>query len=184
MLGIKNNFLIICDQKLDRLPNHLKIFFESGMNDVRNLKIPSLTKNTDNLGISRKQTLQIGILGALNPLPAGRAKSDNLRVFKLKFFSLCKKFHVLRVRPRISRLNIAHPKLVQSLYDINFILNRVRDALALRTIPQSRIKNRNLFHKNLHGATLRVGLCVVPLLLHSSTPLRSFQNGYRRHSNP
>ena len=57
MLGIKNDFLIVGHKESHCLTNHLKVFFESRMNDVRNLKVPGLSENANDLSFRRKKTL-------------------------------------------------------------------------------------------------------------------------------
>ena len=57
----------------------------------------SLAENTNNIGFSSKQTLQIGILGTFYSFTPCRAKSNNLGIGELQLFCLNKKLHVLGI---------------------------------------------------------------------------------------
>ena len=144
MLGVIDDIAVVLAKIAHSIANHLKIFVERSVKNIRYLKIPRFSENNHVFSLSAQKTLKIRVLSARRILSASRAECDKFCSFQLKFLCLLEELHVFRVASRVSRLDKSHPKLVQSLHNVDFVLNRITDALALRAISQSRIKNRNL----------------------------------------
>ena len=81
-----------------------------------------------------QQGLHAGIGGRRQALAAGHAEGTDLGVLQLQLVNLAKILEVLLVRERISSLDVVHAHLRQPLGDLQLVLERKADTLALRAV--------------------------------------------------
>ena len=74
----------------------------------------------------------------------GRAERRQLGMLQLQVFGAGEEFLVLRIRAGPAAFDVVDSELVELFGDQKLVLDRERDGLALRAIPQRRIEGEDL----------------------------------------
>src|SRR5256884_9904806 len=82
---------------------------------------------------------EIGIVLAAAVGPPGHSEGRDLRMPEGFFADPAEKLRVLGVRARPAAFEVVDAQLVQPVRDFQFVVDRKRQALALRAIPQCRV---------------------------------------------
>ena len=113
------------------------------------MQVPALAHQGDHRCASLQQSLQVGIILRPGTLFHGRAKSGQLGMAQLDLLSTAEESGILGVRSGPTSLDIMNAKLVQSLGNLQLVVDGVRDPLALSAISQGCIIQVNISHLGL-----------------------------------
>ena len=136
MLCVKNNLFSPVFQKRNRGADNFQIFRTLRMQYLADVQIPCLAENGNDLRSGSKNRLKVGILLRSDSDAMCTSEGAQLCMGQLQAGGSAKKFHILRIGAGISCLDIVQTKVVERADDLDFVINRERHPLALRTVTQ------------------------------------------------
>src|SRR6185437_328639 len=110
------------------------------------VKIPGLAKDGDDRCLSADQFGYVRVLIHRVLRKAGCPEGGEARVFEIEALGALEEFFVFWIGARPATLDVVDTNFVQLRRNQQFVVNRERNRLALRAIPQRGIERKD-FHK-------------------------------------
>ena len=184
MLGVEDHAPAVFREEAHALADHAQVFVLGRLEHVVHVEAPALAEHHAGFGAALEQGAQVPVRLRCAALAAGAAEGDELRVLQRKACSPLEKRKVLRVGARIAGLDVSDAEAVQQPHDLQLILDRKGDALALRAVPQGGVKNRHAFFTHIRHLAPRAGLSFPPAGPPESTESTATPGGTRRRIPP
>src|ERR1700722_1714962 len=109
------------------------------------MEIPGLTDDAGDRRIGAQHQLQVAIGRRLYAGAAGRAEGGDPRMAELEPFNLFEEGGVALVRAGPSALDIVDAQIIETFGNLELVVDRKRNVLALASIAQGRVINLNFF---------------------------------------
>src|SRR5207253_1818417 len=90
--------------------------------------------------------LNADVVGRLHPSPARHAEGANLRLLQRQLCRSLEILGILCVARRVAAFDEIDADLVEALRDLQLVLQREADALALRTVAEGGVVDLDLSH--------------------------------------
>ncbi len=149
MLGVINHLATLGDQKRNRIGKHRQVFRQLDPQHFTHMKIPRLANHR----ADRRQRISQSphprvVLGGYATTPS-HPKGRHLDVLEIKIADRVEVLGVLRVRQRIAALDVVEAKRIQTQRDLQLVLEREIDPLALAAVSQRRVVDLDAWHQAL-----------------------------------
>ena len=155
VLRIKEHGLARAHEELHGVKDHVEVVLQRGAQDVRDVKVPGLSKDRRALAPDARKHVEPGVLVGAHADPVGRSKGDKARMLGPPGAQPLVEFGVLGVAGGVSRLDEVHADLVQPLENLLLILQGKGHGLPLRAVAQRRIVEKH--PSSLLGLSISAG---------------------------
>ncbi len=149
VLGIEQHLHPGVAQELDRVADHRDALVERGAQCFGHVVVPRLADDANGTDVRLDQMAQRVVAVDLALHPPGRPERDEGARLELQLVGHpAEQLVVLGVRTGPARLDVVHAEPVELLRDPQLVLDRERDALQLRPVPE-----RGVVYLYVHAAT-------------------------------
>ena len=146
VFGVKDHFPSVFDKISHRVCAQLDIFVQAASQNIRNVHIPGLSDQSDDLSSTGHQCADTGIILDSVAGPAGTAESGDFGMFKIDIFDSGKELFFFGITERETAFNVIDLEFVQTLSDLQFVFSRKTHAFSLHPVSQCRIVYFDFFH--------------------------------------
>ena len=106
--------------------------------------IPAFAEDGHGGGAGLKEGPAAGILLRGHAAAARAAEGGQAGRLQLQVLQAAEELHVLGIRARIPGLDIGDAQVIEDTDDFSFVLDGVRNPFGLSSVPQRRIKDRDM----------------------------------------
>ncbi len=145
-----------------RVADHAQVFLKGGAEHVADVQVPGLADNGDDGRLCVEQCLEAGVLLGPDALSPRHAEGRDPGVPERQLADFLEILEVLGVRQRVAALHEIDAQLVEPARDLELVLEREVDALALAAVAEGgivdldachgRSQNKNALKRVLQGA--------------------------------
>jgi len=146
VLGVKGHLAALLDHVADRVADDAEVLFQGGVQHLGDVAVPALAHHRHHGRAAIHQGADVGVVLGLGAGAAGHAEGDHLGVAQRQLAHLLEIGGVAGVGPRPAALDIINAELVQLGGDVELVVHREGDALALRAIAQCGIIDLDMCH--------------------------------------
>ena len=123
--------------------DHIKIFFGSCPEHIRNMEEPGFPKNGNHRSGRVEEEFNLCILFNGSICPTSGTEGCNAGMGKLEFFRFLEKRHVPRITARPSAFNVIDPKLIKFFSNAHLGGYGKGNPFRLGAVAQSSVVNKN-----------------------------------------
>jgi hypothetical protein len=144
VLAVVDHLAAVRLEEGDAVADHGQVLLGRGGQHRRHVQQPRLAEDADHRGLGVDERLHVGIGGGLSVDLAGAAERRQLGVFQLQLAGPAEELDVLGVGARVAALDEVNAEPIQHARDLQLVLDREGEALALCSVPKRRVEQMDL----------------------------------------
>ncbi len=126
--------------------DHRQVLGERGLDHLAHVEVPALAHQRDHRRLRLEQQLDVGVVIAVRLLVARRAEGADLGLLERDLADAGEELDVLGVRARPAAFDVGNAEGVEALGDLDLVVARERDVLALGAVAQRGVVEEDLAH--------------------------------------